>query len=393
MAQRRAREDRAALRLHPGRPRPLVLHPPQVAPRPCPIRRGGQAALPQDRLRALRPRQPVLPARHSRPKGPVRRVRRLQHHQGQAAALGGPAHGGPWRDRRHPRSNGRPVRPPYLPYRPRRHGGPGLLRHRHICAGGIPRRGPAPRPGVPQQDGPAGHRRVRLLRVAGGGGRPADAQDAGTPRLPVRLAQGPQRHRRHHVRDGHPTRRAPPARRVLHPRLAGADHGARGRDTTRWTSASSTPPAAPGPSSPRPSPTSYEAASNEAYLHPEDVLDRSFAPPLRASTCTRWPCTSPGALGCWPPNPPYRPPSTKASPPTLTVPVYLGDALQLRYRADDMFAEHEVTIPVEDERNTELVFPISLVERARGLRRPNGRRRRGHRERRRPDLRPRRPRH
>ena len=56
-------------------------------------------AHPQDRLRALRPRQPLLPARHSRPQGPVRRVRRIQHHQGQAAALGGPAHGGPGRDR------------------------------------------------------------------------------------------------------------------------------------------------------------------------------------------------------------------------------------------------------------------------------------------------------
>ena len=48
----------------------------------------------------------------------------------------------------------------------------------------------------------------------------------------------------------------------------------------------------------------------------------------------------------------------------ITVPVYLGDALQLRFRTGDMFAEHNVTVQVEDEENTELVFPVSLVERA-----------------------------
>ena len=49
---------------------------------------------------------------------------------------------------------------------------------------------------------------------------------------------------------------------------------------------------------------------------------------------------------------------------SVSVPIYLGDSLQLRYRSDDLFAEHEVTIQVEDERNTSLVFPVSLVERA-----------------------------
>ena len=48
----------------------------------------------------------------------------------------------------------------------------------------------------------------------------------------------------------------------------------------------------------------------------------------------------------------------------ITVPVYLGDALQLRFRTGDMFAEHNVTVRVEDEENTELVFPVSLVEQA-----------------------------
>ena len=47
----------------------------------------------------------------------------------------------------------------------------------------------------------------------------------------------------------------------------------------------------------------------------------------------------------------------------ITVPVYLGDALQLRFRSGDLFAEHNVTVEVEDEENTELVFPVSLVNR------------------------------
>ena len=48
----------------------------------------------------------------------------------------------------------------------------------------------------------------------------------------------------------------------------------------------------------------------------------------------------------------------------VTVPIYLGDALQLRFRTGDMFAQHNVMVQVEDDRNTELVFPVSLVERA-----------------------------
>ena len=47
-----------------------------------------------------------------------------------------------------------------------------------------------------------------------------------------------------------------------------------------------------------------------------------------------------------------------------SVPVYLGDALQLRFRAGDLFAGHQVTIQVNDAANSELAFPISLVEQA-----------------------------
>ena len=48
----------------------------------------------------------------------------------------------------------------------------------------------------------------------------------------------------------------------------------------------------------------------------------------------------------------------------ISIPVYLGDSLQLRFRTGDMFADKEITIQVQDEANTELVFPVSLVERA-----------------------------
>ena len=49
---------------------------------------------------------------------------------------------------------------------------------------------------------------------------------------------------------------------------------------------------------------------------------------------------------------------------SLSIPVYLGDALQLRFRTGDIFAENEITIQTRDGENTELVFPVSLVERA-----------------------------
>ncbi|MDE0643260.1 MAG: N-6 DNA methylase [bacterium] len=49
---------------------------------------------------------------------------------------------------------------------------------------------------------------------------------------------------------------------------------------------------------------------------------------------------------------------------SITVPVYLGDSLQLLYRSDDLFAEHSVTIDVGNESNTQLVFPRRIVEQA-----------------------------
>ena len=52
-----------------------------------------------------------------------------------------------------------------------------------------------------------------------------------------------------------------------------------------------------------------------------------------------------------------------ASYTSITVPIYMGDALQLRYRSGDLFAEREITIQVNDDENTELAFPVSLIER------------------------------
>ncbi len=48
----------------------------------------------------------------------------------------------------------------------------------------------------------------------------------------------------------------------------------------------------------------------------------------------------------------------------VSAPVYLGDALQMRFDTGTMFAKRDVTIQVRDERNSELVFPRRLVEQA-----------------------------
>lgn len=48
----------------------------------------------------------------------------------------------------------------------------------------------------------------------------------------------------------------------------------------------------------------------------------------------------------------------------VSVPVYLGDSLLLRFRAGDMLAENEVRIPLDDAAKSEIVFPRSLVDRA-----------------------------
>ena len=69
---------------------------------------------------------------------------------------------------------------------------------------------------------------------------------------------------------------------------------------------------------------------------------------------------------------------------SITAPIYLGDALQLRFRTGDMFAEHEVTLQVEDDAEHRTRLSPEARGPGRGLRRAHGRHRRVHRERRRP---------
>ena len=56
--------------------------------------------------------------------------------------------------------------------------------------------------------------------------------------------------------------------------------------------------------------------------------------------------------------------STEGCDASLSIPVYLGDGLQLKFREGDLFAQHNITVYAEGEENTALVFPVSLVERA-----------------------------
>ena len=104
-------------------------------------------------------------------------------------------------------------------------------------------------------------------------------------------------------------------------------------------------------------------AAKQSGLHPKQVLDR-----LRAAVTgiDVHPVAVHLARSAW---------ALAAKPAILavkesgydasgTVPVYLGDSLQLRFNPGDMFAAHEVRIAVEDEQNTELIFPAALVEQA-----------------------------
>ena len=46
-----------------------------------------------------------------------------------------------------------------------------------------------------------------------------------------------------------------------------------------------------------------------------------------------------------------------------SIPVYLGDALQLQFRTEEFFAKHQVTIDTGDKKDSSLNFPRSLVDR------------------------------
>ena len=109
--------------------------------------------------------------------------------------------------------------------------------------------------------------------------------------------------------------------------------------------------------------THFIDASRKSGLHPKQVLDR-----LRVSVTgiDVHPVAVHLARSAW---------ALAARPAILaakeagfdasgSVPIYLGDSLQLRFRTGDMFAENEVRIQVLDEQNTELVFPVGLVDHA-----------------------------
>ncbi len=109
--------------------------------------------------------------------------------------------------------------------------------------------------------------------------------------------------------------------------------------------------------------THFIAAANQSGLHPKQVLDK-----LRTAVTgiDVHPVSVHLARAAWAlaARPAINAAAESGFDASLTIPIYLGDALQLRFRTGDMFAEHDVTIQVGDERNTELVFPIGLVDRA-----------------------------
>ena len=59
-----------------------------------------------------------------------------------------------------------------------------------------------------------------------------------------------------------------------------------------------------------------------------------------------------------------KPAIAKSASTAVTVPIYLGDSLQLRYRSRDLFATNNVPIDVGDDKNTQLLFPVALVNHA-----------------------------
>ena len=180
---------------------------------------------------ASRSQESRLPARHRRAQKAVRSVLPARDRQGQAQALARPASLRARRDCARQRPDGRPLRAPHLPHGGHRHGRAGILRHRHPRSGSSQSRRLGVWARVPQQDRLAGRRRVRLLRMARRSRRRKPACDHGAARGALRLAarQRAQRHRRAALRDGHPARRAPHARRILHSPMACPRHDPRTR--------------------------------------------------------------------------------------------------------------------------------------------------------------------
>ena len=162
----------------------------------------------------------------------------------------------------------------------------------------------------------------------------------------------------HPVRDGHPARRATAAWGVLHPGLARPRDGPQELVTDPLNQRVLDPACGSGTFIVEAVNHFMEHAEREG-LAGEELFDRlhdavtgiDVHPVAVHLARAAWTLAARRAIQD----------SAKTS---VAVPIYLGDSLQLRFRPGDMFAEHEVRIEVEDEENTALVFPVSLVERA-----------------------------
>ena len=107
----------------------------------------------------------------------------------------------------------------------------------------------------------------------------------------------------------------------------------------------------------------FIAAANEANWDPKEILNR-----LRDAVTgiDVHPVAAHLARAAWTlaAHPAISAAAATGYDASMSIPVYLGDALQLRFRTGDMFALNEITIETRDAESTELVFPVSLVERA-----------------------------
>ena len=107
----------------------------------------------------------------------------------------------------------------------------------------------------------------------------------------------------------------------------------------------------------------FIAAANRAGLSPRETLDRLMD---AVTGIDVHPVAVHLARSAWAlaAKPAIEAVAQEGGNAAVSVPVYLGDSLLLRFRAGDMIAENEVRIPLDDGENSELVFPRSLVDRA-----------------------------
>lgn len=107
----------------------------------------------------------------------------------------------------------------------------------------------------------------------------------------------------------------------------------------------------------------FIAAANRAGLPPRETLDRLMD---AVTGIDVHPVAVHLARSAWAlaAKPAIEAVAQEGGNAAVSVPVYLGDSLLLRFRAGDMIAENEVRIPLDDGENSEIVFPRSLVDRA-----------------------------